>query len=83
MLFLIWVQILEQIYHKCKIFHKKKIQRGRNLAEKGVVHVAYGLVARNKVELDDHIKHALRQGDPNNPDGIYSVEQIIDPFVKT
>jgi hypothetical protein len=42
-----------------------------------------GLVARNKIELDDHIKHAHRQGDSNNTDGIYSSEQKIDPFVKT
>ena len=42
-----------------------------------------GLVARNKAELDDHIKHAHRQGDPNNTDDKYSNEQEIDPFVKT
>ena len=42
-----------------------------------------GLVARNRMELDDHIKHAHRQGDPNNTDDIYSSEQKIDPFVKT
>jgi len=42
-----------------------------------------GLVARNNIELDDHIKHAHRQGDSNNSDNAYSNEQKIDPFVKT
>ena len=42
-----------------------------------------GLVARNKVELDDHIKHAHRTGNPNNTTDKYSNEQKIDPFVKT
>jgi hypothetical protein len=42
-----------------------------------------GLIARNKVELDEHIKHAHKQGDPNNPDSVHSNEQKIDPFVKT
>lgn len=42
-----------------------------------------GLVARNKIELDEHIKHAHRQRDPNNPGKAYSDEQKIDPFVKT
>ena len=42
-----------------------------------------GLVARNRVELDEHIKHAHKQGDPNNADYTYSNEQKIDPFVKT
>ena len=42
-----------------------------------------GLVARNKVELDEHIKHAHRQEDPNNTNNLYSNEQKIDPFVKT
>ncbi len=42
-----------------------------------------GLVARNKVELDDHIKHAHEQGDPKNTENKYSDEQKIDPFVKT
>ena len=42
-----------------------------------------GLVARNRVELDEHIKHAHRQGDPNNTNDVYSNEQKIDPFVKT
>lgn len=42
-----------------------------------------GLVARNSVELDEHIRHAHRQGDPNNKDDVYSNEQKIDPFIKT
>ena len=42
-----------------------------------------GLVARNNIELDEHIKHAHRQRDPNNSDDVYSDEQKIDPFVKT
>ena len=42
-----------------------------------------GLVARNKVELDEHIKHAHKQGDPDNPGYVESDEQKIDPFVKT
>ncbi|TVP41577.1 hypothetical protein [Candidatus Nitrosocosmicus arcticus] len=42
-----------------------------------------GLVARNNIELDDHIKHAHRQGDSNNSNDVYSKEQKIDPFVKT
>lgn len=42
-----------------------------------------GLVARNKVELDDHIKHAHEHGDPKNTGIKYSEEQKIDPFVKT
>ena len=42
-----------------------------------------GLVARNKVELDEHIRHAHKQGDPNNAADVYSNEQKIDPFVKT
>lgn len=42
-----------------------------------------GLIARNKVELDDHIKHAHKQKDPNNTNRVYSNEQKIDPFVKT
>jgi hypothetical protein len=41
-----------------------------------------GLVARNNVELDEHIKHAHRQGDPNKANDVYSNEQKIDPFVK-
>ncbi|HKU83529.1 MAG TPA: hypothetical protein VJP58_05765 [Candidatus Nitrosocosmicus sp.] len=41
-----------------------------------------GLVARNNVELDEHIKHAHRQGDPNKASNVYSDEQKIDPFVK-
>ena len=42
-----------------------------------------GLVARNKVELEEHIKHAHTQEDPNKSGTIYSDEQRIDPFVKT
>ncbi|MDN5847481.1 MAG: hypothetical protein L0H53_14545 [Candidatus Nitrosocosmicus sp.] len=42
-----------------------------------------GLVARNNVELDNHIKHAHGQGDANNTGDVYSDEQKIDPFVKT
>ena len=42
-----------------------------------------GLVARNDVELDEHIQHAHRQGDPDNTENVYSDEQKIDPFVKT
>lgn len=42
-----------------------------------------GLVARNNIELDEHIKHAHKRGSPNNPDDVYSNEQKIDPFVKT
>jgi hypothetical protein len=42
-----------------------------------------GLVARNNIELDDHIKHAHRQGDPNKSNDVYSKEQKIDPFIKT
>ena len=41
-----------------------------------------GLVARNSVELDEHIKHAHRQGDPNKASDVYSNEQQIDPFIK-
>ena len=42
-----------------------------------------GLIARNKVELDEHIKHAHRQRDSENAENVYSDEQKIDPFVKT
>jgi hypothetical protein len=42
-----------------------------------------GLVARNKVELDEHINYAHRQGEPSNTNDVYSNEQKIDPFVKT
>lgn len=42
-----------------------------------------GLVARNKIELDEHVIHAHRQGDSNNKGDIYSEDQKIDPFVKT
>ena len=42
-----------------------------------------GLVARNRVELDEHIKHAHVHRDPNNSGMAYSDEQKIDPFVKT
>ena len=41
-----------------------------------------GLVARNNIELDEHIQHAHRQGDPGSSN-VYSDEQKIDPFVKT
>ncbi len=40
------------------------------------------LVARNKAELEDHIKHAHSQGGPNNSQ-LPSEEQKIDPFIKT
>lgn len=39
-----------------------------------------GLVARNSIELEEHINHAHRQG---NAENVYSEEQKIDPFVKT
>ena len=42
-----------------------------------------GLVARNNIELDDHIKHAHRHANSNNSNDVYSKEQKIDPFVKT
>jgi len=42
-----------------------------------------GLVARNQVELDEHMKHAHKQGDSNKTGKVYSDEQKIDPFVKT
>ena len=42
-----------------------------------------GLVARNKAELDEHIKHAHKNGDPNNTNDVYSEEQKIDPFIHT
>jgi hypothetical protein len=38
------------------------------------------LIARNKNELEDHIKHAHTQGDSNE---VVSPEQNIDPFIKT
>jgi hypothetical protein len=39
-----------------------------------------GLIARNKNELEDHIKHAHTQGDSRD---VVSPEQNIDPFIKT
>jgi hypothetical protein len=42
-----------------------------------------GLVARNVIELDEHVKHAHRQRDSENAENVYSDEQKIDPFVKT
>jgi len=42
-----------------------------------------GLIARNKTELEDHIKHAHQQTTKSdNSDGLYSEEQKIDPFIK-
>jgi hypothetical protein len=42
-----------------------------------------GLIARNNIELEDHIKHAHKQKDPSNTDNKFSAEQKIDPFIKT
>lgn len=42
-----------------------------------------GLVARNNVELENHIKHPRKQGDSANSEDVYSKEQKIDPFIKT
>ena len=42
-----------------------------------------GLVARNKDELEDHVNHAHKQSQSNNPKEEISPEQKIDPFPKT
>ena len=41
-----------------------------------------GLIARNKDELEEHIKHAHKQGNSSNPNNVISPEQKIDPFIK-
>jgi hypothetical protein len=40
------------------------------------------LVARNQLELEDHIKNAHRQGG-SNAQQLLSEEQKIDPFIDT
>jgi hypothetical protein len=40
-----------------------------------------GLIARNKTELDEHVKHAHKQGGFNSNE-VNSQEQNIDPFIK-
>jgi hypothetical protein len=42
-----------------------------------------GLVARNVDELEDHVSHAHKQGQPSNSKEEISPEQKIDPFPKT
>ncbi len=42
-----------------------------------------GLIARNKDELEEHIKHAHKQENSNNSKDVISPEQKIDPFIKT
>lgn len=42
-----------------------------------------GLTARNSIELEEHIRHAHKQKDPNNTGYKNSEEQKIDPFIKT
>ncbi|MDQ6724540.1 MAG: hypothetical protein M3Z01_09830 [Thermoproteota archaeon] len=42
-----------------------------------------GLIARNKDELEEHIRYAHTQGNLNNSNEIISPEQKIDPFIKT
>jgi hypothetical protein len=41
-----------------------------------------GLTARNKDELEEHIKHAHKQENSNDSNDIISPEQKIDPFIK-
>jgi hypothetical protein len=42
-----------------------------------------GLISRNKIELEEHIKHAHGKGSSVGSAKVNSKEQKIDPFIKT